>query len=358
LTITQPSGELRVSLWTDSDGALLRLSIPVQGLELARDDIASAASRTTSFSLPTDEAVRIAANGFNLAGSVAKPAAAKEKLPAVVLIGGSGPNDRDSTVFGVPIIGHVAGALVDAGFLVVRYDKRGTGQSGGRAESATVLDYVDDARAVVAWLEKRRDVDKRRIAAVGHSEGAWVALAAAARDQRIAAIALLAAPSPPGSQLLLEQQAHLFDRLKTPEAERQQKVAVQKRIQAAVLGQGTWDGIPADLRKTADTPWFHSYLSFDPLTFMKSVRQPILIVQGELDTQVPPHHADALATAARTRKRKVGVDVVKVPGVNHLLLPATTGEVDEYASMSGKTVSTAVTSAISLWLAKTMGPAK
>lgn len=358
LTITQPSGELQASLWTESDGALLRISIPVQGLELAREDIASAASRTTSFSLPSDEAVRIAANGFNLAGSLAKPATAKGKLPAVVLIGGSGTNDRDSTVFGVPILGHVAGALVDAGFLVVRYDKRGTGQSGGRAESATIQDYVDDARAVVAWLEKRPDVDKRRIAAVGHSEGAWVALAASSRDQRIAAIALLAAPSSAGSQILLEQQAHLFDRMKTPDAERQQKVAVQKQIQAAVLGQGTWDGIPADLRKTADTPWFHSFLSFDPLTFMKNVRQPILIVQGDLDTQVAPHHADALAAGARARKRKVGVDVVKVPGVNHLLLPATTGEVDEYATMSGKTVSAAVTSAISLWLAKTMGPAR
>jgi pimeloyl-ACP methyl ester carboxylesterase len=357
LTVMQPGSELQVTLWADADGVLLRLSVPGQGLELAREDIASASSRTTSFSLPTDEAVRIPANGFNLAGSLAKPATAKDKLPAVVLITGSGPTDRDSTLFGVPIMGHVAGALVEAGFLVVRYDKRGTGQSGGRAESATILDYVDDARAAVAWLEKRRDVDKRRIAVVGHSEGAWVALAAAARDRRIAAIALVAGPSSPGSEILLEQQVHLFERMKTPEAERQQRVALQKQIQAAVLGQGPWDGIPAELRKTADTPWFHSYLSFDPLKFMKDVRQPILIVQGELDTQVSPHHADALATAARARKRKVGVDVVKVPGVNHLLVPAATGEVDEYATLSEKTVSTAVTSAIAVWLAKTLGPA-
>jgi pimeloyl-ACP methyl ester carboxylesterase len=266
-------------------------------------------------------------------------------------------SDRDATVYGVPVMGQVAGALVEAGFLVVRYDKRGIGQSGGRAESATMLDYVDDARAVVAWLAKRSDVDKRRIAVVGHSEGAWVALAAAARDQRIAAIALVAGGSSSGSEILLEQQSHLFDHMKTPQPERQQKVALQKQIQAAALGQATWDGVPAELRKIADTPWFQSFLSFDPRKFMKDVRQPILIVQGELDTQIAPHHADALAAAARARKRSVAVDVVKVPGINHLLLPAKTGEVDEYATMSDKTVSTTVTSAIAAWLAKTLGPA-
>jgi pimeloyl-ACP methyl ester carboxylesterase len=356
LGVTQPNGELQVSLWVEGDGSLLRLSVPMQGLELARDDVASASSRTTSFSLPSDEPVRIPANGFNLAGSLAKPAGSAGRLPAVVLVGGSGPTDRDSTVVGVPILGQLAGALVDAGFLVVRYDKRGIGQSGGRAEAASILDYVDDARAVVAWIEKRRDVDKRRIAVVGHSEGAWVALAAASRDKRIAAIALLSAPATSGADVVLEQQTHLFARMKTPEAEQQQKIELQKRINAAVVKKGTWEGIPADLRKTAETPWFESYLSFDPGRYMKDVRQPILIVQGDLDKQVLPHHADKLAELARARKRKVGVDLVTVPGVNHLLLPAKTGDVDEYAELSNEKVSPAVAAAVSLWLAKTLGP--
>jgi pimeloyl-ACP methyl ester carboxylesterase len=355
LLITQPKGELQATLWADADGALLRLSVPAQGLELARDDIASASSRTTSFSLPTDEPVRIPANGFNLAGSVAKPAGSTARLPAVVLVGGSGPTDRDSTVSGIPIMGQLAGELVDAGFLVVRYDKRGIGQSGGRAEAATILDYVEDLRAVVKWVEKRPDVDKRRIAVVGHSEGAWVALAAASREKKIAAIGLLAAPATPGGQVVLEQQAHLFDRMKTPEAERQEKIELQKRINAAVLEEGSWEGVPENLRKTADTPWFESYLSFDPARYMKDVRQPVLIVQGELDTQVAPHHADKLAELGRARDRKVATDLVKVPGVNHLLVAAKTGAVDEYASLSNEKVSSAVTSAVSLWLAKTLG---
>jgi pimeloyl-ACP methyl ester carboxylesterase len=355
LVVTQPSGELQLSLWAEPDGSLLRLSIPLQGVELAREDIASAASRTTSFSLPGDEAVRIPASGFNLAGSLAKPAGASAPLPAIVLVGGSGRTDRDSTVFGIPIMGQVAAALVDAGFLVVRYDKRGVGQSGGRAEAATILDYVEDLRAVVAWLQKRKDVDKRRIGVVGHSEGAWVALAAAARDKRITAIAMIAGPGTPGADVVLEQQAHLFDRMKTPEAERQEKVALQKTINAAVLGKGTWEGVSDPVRQTADIPWFQSYLSFDPARHMKDVRQPLLIVHGELDTQVPPHHADKLAALARARKRNPPVDVVKVPGVNHLLVPAATGEVDEYATLTDKKVSNALTSAIALWMAKALG---
>jgi pimeloyl-ACP methyl ester carboxylesterase len=207
----------------------------------------------------------------------------------------------------------------------------------------------------VTWLDKRRDVDKKRIAVVGHSEGAWVALAAGARDKKIAAIAMIAGPSTGGAEVVLEQQAHLFDQLKTPAAERDQKVALQKQINAAVLKQGTWEGIPADVRKTAETPWFESYLSFSPERYMKDLRQPVLVVQGELDTQVLPHHADKLIEMARARKRNVASDLVKVPGINHLLVPAKTGSVTEYASLGEARVSSAVASAISLWLAKTLG---
>ena len=87
---------------------------------------------------------------------------------------------------------------------------------------------------------------------------------------------------------------------------------------------------------------------------MRDVRQPVFIVQGELDTQVPPHHADRLAELARGRKRKMEVEVAKLPGLNHLLVPATTGEVDEYALLAEKKVSPAATSAIATWLGKAL----
>lgn len=358
LTANNPGGELAITVWTDVSGGLVRLSVPAQSLEVAREDVASAASRMTAFSIPGDESVRIAANGFNLAATVTKPRDTKGRLPAVMLVGGSGPADRDGTVAGIPVVGQLAKALVEAGFLVLRYDKRGIGQSGGRAEVATLADYADDARAVFDYLrKKRKDVDDDRIAVVGHSEGAWIALQLGARERKIAALVLVAGASGTGGALVLEQQQHLLDVLNVPDDEKRTKAELQARINAAAAGEGSWDDVPAELRTQADTPWFASFLTFDPARIMKDVRQPLLILQGELDTQVPPHHADALAEFARARSREAAVDVVKVPGVNHLLVPAKTGEVSEYGTLGTKEVSDGVTSAMAAWLSRTLGPA-
>lgn len=349
-----PGGDLPMSVWTDAAGNLLRMSVPAQGLDLAREDVASVATRTSSFAVPGDEGVRIPASGFNLAASVAKPQNAARPLPALILIGGSGPIDRDGHVAGIPVLGQIAADLVAAGFFVVRYDKRGVGQSGGRTETATIADYAEDVRAIITWLEKdRKDVDKERIGLIGHSEGAWVAMMTAARDRRVAAVALLAGPGARGSELVLEQQRLVLSQMQTPEAEAQAKIDLQRRINEAAL-KGSWEGIPDQLRSAADTPWFQSLLAFDPARVMRDLRQPVLVVQGDLDTQVPPHHADRLAELARARKRKVAVDVAKIPGVNHLLVPATTGAVSEYATLPDKKVSTAATAAIAAWMTKNL----
>ena len=129
-----------------------------------------------------------------------------------MLVGGSGPTDRDGLAYGIPILGEIAGALADAGFLVVRYDKRGIGQSGGRAEAASLADYAEDVIAAVKMLSARKDVDPKRIAVIGHSEGGSVAMIAAAKDKRIAAVALLATPGVTGAEVVLAQQKHLLDR--------------------------------------------------------------------------------------------------------------------------------------------------
>jgi len=351
-----PAGELPVNLWAGPNGGLLRLSIPSQTLEMAREDIASAASRTAAFSLPGDEAVTIPAVGFNLAGTITKPANAKEPLPALVLIGGSGPTDRDETVAGIPVFGHLARDLVAAGFLVVRYDKRGVGQSGGRAESVTIADYAEDARAVVLWLEKRKDVDQNRIGLVGHSEGAAVAMLTAGRERgKVGAMALLAGASTNGASVVLEQQKHILDQMKIDDAQRAEKVALQEKINAAVISGRGWQDLPEAARKVADTPWFYSFLTFDPERAMRDTRQPVLIVQGALDTQVKPHHADKLAAFAKARKTQAAVEVVKVPGVNHLLVAAKTGEVAEYPSLGADAkVAPEVGAAIAAFMAKAL----
>ena len=350
-----PAGEMPMNLWADQNGALIRMQIPSQGLELAREDIASAASRTSAFSIDGDESVTIPAIGFNLGGTITRPNTAAP-APAVILIGGSGPTDRDETVAGIPIFGHVARELVNAGFAVVRYDKRGVGQSGGRAESATIADFAEDARSVLTWLEDQKGIDKNRIGVVGHSEGALAAMLLAGKERgKVKAIALLAAPSTNGSTVVLEQQKHILSKMPIDEAERAEKVALQEKINNAVVKGTGWNDIPEAARRVADTPWFFSFLTFDPKKAMNDTRQPVLIVHGELDTQVMPYHADQLAEFARARRTKASVEVLKVPGINHLLVPAKTGDVSEYGNLGEKAaVSTQVTSAIAAFMSKAL----
>lgn len=359
LSSPPPAGDLPFNLWTTAEGDLLRVSIPAQALEMAREDIASAASRTTAFSIAGDEAVQIPAVGFNLAGTVTRPPKSTGQLPAVVLIGGAGPTDRDEVVAGIPVFGQLARDLVAAGFMVVRYDKRGLGQSGGRAESVTIADYAEDVRSILFWLGRQKNVAEDSIALVGYGEGAGVALLAAGRERdRVSALVLMAGIATTGAQLVIEQQKHLLSQMKIDDAQRAEKLALQERINNAVIKGTGWIDIPESVRRVADTPWFYSFLTFSPSQAMRDVRQPLLIVQGELDTQVPPHHADELAMFARERRNKAAVDVVKVPGVNHLFVPAKTGELGEYASLGPDAkVSADATSAIASWLMKTLGPA-
>jgi pimeloyl-ACP methyl ester carboxylesterase len=354
----QQGPDIQISVWTDAAGAMLRFSVPAQGLDVAREDVASAATRTTAFSIAGEETVRIPANGFGLAGSIARPQAASGRLPAVIVVGGgSTMSDRDGVIAGVPVLGQIAADLVAAGFAVVRYDRRGVGQSGGRSEATTINDYAEDVRAIITWLGRRKDIDKKRIGLVGHGEGAWIAMTAAARDDRVAALALAAAGSSAGNELVLERQQRVLERLKTGDSEKQAKIDLQRKINAAALSGSGWEDVPPEMRRAAETPWFQSYLAFDPARVMRDVRQPVLIVQGALDTEVAPHHAEKLAALARARKRKTAVDVAALPGLNHLLVPATTGDVDEYVVLPDKKVSPAATAAIGAWLTKVLPPA-
>jgi pimeloyl-ACP methyl ester carboxylesterase len=353
LTFANPTGPLAVDVWTDG-ARLMRLAIPSVGLEVIREDVATVAARTSSHYRPSDADVKIpTVSAFYLAGTMSKPAdaAPTAKLPAVVLIAGSGPLDRDETVAGIPIFAQLASALADAGFAVVRYDKRGVGQSGGRSESVTLGDYADDVVAAVRFLEKRKDIDKTRIALVGHSEGAAVALLAVRRSGKVKAAVLVAGPGTTGADLILEQQQRAFEAAKIPVADRAAKVELQKKVHAAVLGgKAGWDGVPDDVRRQAESPWFASFLAFDPATLIPKIDQPLLVLQGALDTQVPPHHAEKLGALANARRKAPKTDVVVLPGLNHLLVPAKTGDVSEYGTLTDRTISPEIASKITAWL--------
>ena len=153
-----------------------------------------------------------------------------------------------------------------------------------------------------------------------------------------------------GEALILEQQRYALDALQTPEDERNQKIELQKRIQQAVISGEGWEDIPPELRRQADSPWFRSLLLFDPAKAMARTRQPVLILHGALDTQVRPYHAERLAEMARARRRGGPVELAILPGINHLLVRADTGDVTEYPRLGGRTVAPEVADRVAKWL--------
>ena len=362
LTFVDDERPLDVEVWADQDQRLLRVSVPALGVEASREELVRVSTRLTTDRHPGDADVRVQASGFSLAATVTTPVEReipKNGWPAVLLVPGTTSFDRDENLFGIPIFAQISRSLADAGYLVMRYDKRGTGQSGGRQESAALEDYADDVRTLVRYLDRQDNVDDERTTVLGHGEGGWIGLYAASRERRIDALVLLEVPATLGTELVYEQQSAELDRIQAPPAERLEMIALQQRIHAAVLDDGTWENIPDRLRLQADTFWFRSFLEFDPAEVMRRARQPILILHGELDRQIPPHHADRLAELAYARRRKEAtMELARLPGINHLLLRATTGEIDEYSQLPDKNIAAEVINTLTDWLNRTtsLGP--
>jgi pimeloyl-ACP methyl ester carboxylesterase len=248
--------------------------------------------------------------------------------------------------------------VAEVGYFAVRYDARGVGQTGGRIESAGLAEYAEDVLAIVQWLRKRPDVDADRIALVGYGEGGPIAMLVASREKRVKALALLASPGRSGREVTLEQQERLLAGLAISDADKTARRALQTRVnEAAVTGRG-WEGVPAELRRQADTAWFRSWLAFDPAVALRRVEQPVLIVHGTLDQEVPVVHADRLEELSRTARKRPETHTKKVvvPGVNHLLVAAESGDIDEYVTLQARDVSPSVTSALLTWLPAVWAP--
>jgi len=273
-----------------------------------------------------------------------------------VLVSSASTTDRDEIVAGIPVFAQLATSLADAGFVVVRYDKRGTGQSGGRPESATYDDFSADLRAVIGHLLKRKDVDPKRVALIGYGEGGWIALATAAKENKVAAVVTIGTPSAKGVDLVLEQQRQLFEGSGTSAAAQEKAVEQQKSILQAVISGKGWDALAPDIRRQVDTPMYRSFLLFDPAQVLSKTRQPLLVVQADLDREVPTFHGEQLAQLGRSRLKAQPTDFVHLPGLNHLLARAQTGSVGEYGSLAERSISPAAVLEISAWLKKTLAP--
>ena len=353
LSIQNAGNPLTVEVWTDPAHRLVRVFMPDAAVDVAREDIVSAGARVRRVSHPGDEDARIRADGFALAATLTTPVGQSRPpsgWPAVLLLPGSGVGDRDGMRSGVPVLGQIAGALAETGFLVARYDARGVGQSGGRSESADVDAYVDDARKVVRYLDDLDDVDRDRITVLGYAEGGWIAMLVAARERRVDNLALVGTPGMTGTELVMEQQRAILDRLNASQTERAEKIGLQQRIHDAVLDNGSWDGVPDALRRQADTPWFRDFLDFDPADTIRRIRQPILILRGSLDREVGPSHAERLEELARARRRDSSVERLTLDGLDHLLAETEQPAVPDNGDLRNRSISPSFVDALRDWL--------
>jgi uncharacterized protein len=307
------------------------------------------------------EEITISTNGYMLAGTLLLPRGATRPLPAVVMITGSGQQKRDSDI---PIPGlenyrpfkQIAESLANRGVAVLRVDDRGVGGSTGRETlmAATTSSYADDTRAQVAYLRARKDIDPERVALIGHSEGGSIALMVGASDSRIHAIVLMAAMGKTGKEVnLLQQEQGLAEVPGLTEEKKNELRAQQREILKTIIEGGDTSKLPP----VARLPWFKEFLTYDPLPLMRRVRQPVLILQGELDRQVTADQAALLEGAARASGNK-DVTVQVFPKLNHLFLPATTGSFSEYSKLTTTTIGTDVLDSLGAWLAMRLSAGK
>jgi uncharacterized protein len=359
LTFQNPGGALQAEITVDDRNRFAKLDIAAGALSVARLDLAGVATRQQTVRNPTDADVTVPAAGFGLAGTLTTPrgAATRTKHPAILLVGGATAIDRDSVTAGLPVFAQLAGQLADLGYVVLRYDKRGVGQSGGRIETVTLQDYADDAIGAVKWLAKRKDVDDRRIAIAGHGDGAAVALLAAAREKKVSAIVSIGGMGTTGRELVLEQQQQMLNAMKVADPERTEKIELQKKILEAAVSEQGWDALPPEVRRAVDTRLYRSLLTFDPAKVMPRIKQPLLVLQGALDMQVAPHHAERLAALAKARKNAPPIEMKQFAGVNHFMIATAPAHGAEGTSTEAETISADIPKAIASWLTTVQAPA-
>jgi pimeloyl-ACP methyl ester carboxylesterase len=300
-------------------------------------------------------------SGNKLAGTLTLPRSPGPH-PVVLLITGSGPQDRDEALLGHRPFLVIADYLTRRGIAVLRVDDRGTGKSTGKFEGATTVDFAGDARASVDFLKTRQDIDPKQIGLVGHSEGGIIAPMLASESSDIAFIVMLAGPGVTGEEILLAQQFLIARAMGTPEDEAERSRGIERFILSVVkeepdeaeVKRKVREGIeklsaamPEDQRKkqiekiaaiekqipTLISAWFRAFLVYDPRPALEKVKVPVLAMNGALDLQVPPHQNLPAIVAALEAGGNPDYQIVKLAHLNHLFQTAQTGSPTEYAKI-------------------------
>jgi dipeptidyl aminopeptidase/acylaminoacyl peptidase len=304
-------------------------------------------------------------DGVTLAGTLTLPQ--KDGIfPAVVLISGSGPQNRDEELMNHKPFLVIADYLTRNGIAVLRFDDRGTFASTGDFKTATSYDHSKDAEAGVKYLQTRKEINKKKIGLMGHSEGGAIAPMIAARNKDIAFIVLLAGTGVRGDQILLLQQNLLAEASGISEEYRNQNKTMHEGAFNIILQSTDIEQLKNDLTnylKEAITddnlikksiaeltnPWMLYFIKYDPAPALEKVKCPVLALNGEKDLQVPAKvNLDAIQTAL-TKGGNKRVTTKAFPGLNHLFQECTTGLPAEYATIE-QTFSPAVLNEVLTWI--------
>ncbi len=316
-------------------------------------------------------------DGERVLGATLTKPNGKGSFPAVVLVAGSGPNDRDETVYGHKPFLVIADHLTRLGFAVLRYDKRGVGQSTGSYRTATVQDFMDDAKVVFSYLQQQQEIDPERIGLLGHSEGGIVASMLAAGNREVDFVVLMAAPGTTGVEVVMDQN-EISLRHQGIEPETIEKLQQLNRETFGMLLE--WEGTDADRTALRDQlsrfwnelpllvrlklekdaflrgqinamtmPGYLSFLRTDPSLYLEKVTCPVLALNGEKDRQVPAEKNIGAIDAALQKAGNNNILTRIYPGLNHLFQESITGMIDEYAQ-SEQTIAPLLLDDLGEWL--------
>lgn len=322
-----------------------------------------------------EEQVTVNNGDVKLAGTLTLPKG-PGPFAAVILVSGSGAQNRDEEIFEHRPFAVWADHLTRAGIAVLRYDDRGVGESTGDHAAATTSILSTDAEAWVGFLKKRGEIGA--VGILGHSEGGIIAPMVAARNNDVAFIVMLAGPGVSGAEVLIEQNRALSlasgaskeQAEKIVAAARPLFEAIGRKADAAtvrglmvalVLAQTGQEQLSPEMEPAIDQqmaglerPWFAEFLGHDPAVDLRKVRVPVLALFGERDVQVVPAQNQGPVEAALAAAGNSRATVRTVPGVNHLFQPCTTGGVEEYGQIE-TTVDPAVLKMVSEWVAANSG---
>jgi len=311
-----------------------------------------------------------------LAGTLTIPSQ-EGPFPAVLLISGSGPQDRDETILGHHPFLILADYLTRLNIAVLRVDDRGVGKSGGDFTQATSEDFASDVLAGLEYLKNREEINPKQIGLIGHSEGGIIAPMVAVQSSDIAFIILMAGTGLTGEEILylqaeliaraegvsdeviaknLSVQKQLFTVLK----EERDDALTEKRLRTILEDVISEFELSEKQKQTAEakaeaqiksilSPWFRYFLTYDPRPTLMKVKCPVLAINGQKDVQVPPkENLQAIEEALKAGGNQ-NHTIKELPGLNHLFQTAETGSLSEYARIE-ETISPIALKIMSDWI--------